>query len=150
MKHLLKQETRDSLSNAGFDAGLVYLNKGRGILRFAGAVIPLFYVEGNEVNCLKGNRQSIGYRTSDATYEFTEHELGLKPGMALYLTTDGYLDQLGGRKGFPFGKKRFQRLLQQHHQKPMAEQQRLLMTALADYQGREAQVDDLTLVGLRI
>ena len=77
------------------------------MIKFAGAETPLFYVENEELKMLKGNRHSIGYKTSDASYEFQDHIIEVKDGMSFYLTTDGYLDQNGGDKSFPFGKKRF-------------------------------------------
>ena len=36
--------------------------------------------------------------------------------MQFYLTTDGYLDQNGGEKSFPFNKKRFKALLDENKQ----------------------------------
>ncbi len=76
------------------------------IVRYAGgAELPLFY-DDDGFKIIKGNRQSIGYRKSDVDYEFNEYEFNVKKGMQFYITTDGYIDQNGGEKGFPFGKKK--------------------------------------------
>ena len=150
MKRLLRQENSESISNAGFDGGILYYNKEKNIIKFAGAEISLFYVEDNIFKTIKGDRHSIGYKKSDANYQFTEHTINVKAGMQFYLTTDGYIDQNGGEKGFPFGKKRFKKILEENHKESLADQQELLLDALQDYQGEEERNDDMTVIGIKI
>jgi len=102
IKHFLNQEDIDSISNAGFDGGILYYNKKDKIVRFAGAETPLFIIQNCKINTIKGNRHSIGYKKSDANYEFTDHNIDVSQTTQIYLTTDGYLDQNGGDKGFCF------------------------------------------------
>lgn len=150
MKHLLKQEDEDSISNAGFDGGVLYYNKDEQILKFAGAETPLFYEYEGEVTIIKGDRHSIGYKKSDANYEFKEHIIEAKEGMQLYLTTDGYLDQNGGKKGFPFGKRNFAKIIEEHHHLSFPDQQEVLLYTMMDYQGNEERNDDIAIVGVKI
>jgi PAS domain S-box-containing protein len=150
MKKLLKQDNNESISNAGFDGGVLYYNKKDNIVKFAGAETPLFYVEDKELKTIKGNRHSIGYKKSDENYEFKEHIIPVKDGMQFYITTDGYLDQNGGDKGFPFGKKRFISLLEEYANKPFFNQKNLLIESLENYQSNEERNDDITVVGFKI
>jgi ABC-type amino acid transport substrate-binding protein/serine phosphatase RsbU (regulator of sigma subunit) len=150
VKHLLKQEGEDTVGNAGFDGAILYYNKKRSKVVYAGAEIPLFYIHEGELKMIKGDRQSIGYRTSQSDYVFTNHEIGVEPDDTFYLTTDGYIDQNGGEKGFPFGKKRLKALLEQCHSESMADQQELFLMELMQYQGGLETNDDITVVGLRI
>ena len=150
MKKLLRQETSDSLSNAGFDGGIIYYNKQNQILKFAGAETPLFYVEDGKVNIIKGNRYSVGYKKCDIGYEYKETILEVKEGMKFYITTDGYLDQNGGNKGFPFGKKRFKKIIEENYIKPMKEQREIFLKEWQEYKGKNEQNDDITVVGLEI
>jgi PAS domain S-box-containing protein len=151
IKNLLKQETIDSVSNAGFDGGIIYYNKKEKIIKYAGAETALFYVDENEeLQTIKGSRHSVGYKKSDATFEFKEHTIDVKEGMQFYCTTDGYLDQNGGEKGFPFGKKRFENLILEYKDEPMADQQEVFLNELDAYQGNEETNDDVTLVGFKI
>ena len=140
----------DSISNAGFDGGIIYYNKQENIIKFSGAETPLFYVADGELSIIKGSRHSIGYKKSDVNYEFKEHTIEVKKGMQFYLTTDGYLDQNGGEKGFCFGKKRFQKIILDNYQESMADQQELFLHELAKYQGQEERNDDVTVVGFKI
>lgn len=150
LKHLLKQESEDSISNAGFDGGVLYYNKKKKVVRFAGAETPLFLIQNQEIKIIKGNRHSIGYKKSNANYEFTDHTIDVDQETLLYLTTDGFLDQNGGKKGFPFGKKQFKQLLSDHYQKNFSEQKKIYMAAIKKYQGSEEKNDDMTFVGLKI
>ena len=151
IKKLLKQESEESISNAGFDGGVLYYNKEEKIVKFSGAETPLFYFDENgEFKTVKGNRHSIGYKKSDADYEFKEHVFEAKEGMQFYLTTDGYLDQNGGEKDFPFGKKRFGNLLKENYQKPFKDQEKILVDELITYQGNTDRNDDVTVIGIKI
>jgi hypothetical protein len=69
MKKLLKQESLDSISNAGFDDGILYYNKKDNYIKYAGSETPLFYIQDDKINVLKGNRHSIGYKKSDINLE---------------------------------------------------------------------------------
>jgi len=150
MKHLLKQENKDSISNAGFDGGIIYYNKKEKILKFAGAETPLFYIKDNQLNIVKGDRYSVGYKKCDREYQYKEHTIEVEDGMQFYLTTDGYLDQNGGNKGFPFGKKRFKNIIEEYHEETMADQQEVFLYTLAQYQDNYETNDDITLIGLKI
>lgn len=74
--------------------------------------------------------------------------------MQFYLTTDGYLDQNGGEKCFPFGKKRFKNLLETYKDESFADQQERLLYALKEYRefdGKQEETnDDITVIGLKI
>ncbi|MEA1918986.1 MAG: SpoIIE family protein phosphatase [Campylobacterota bacterium] len=150
MKQLLKQESIDSISNAGFDGGVIYYNKKDKILKYAGAETPLFYFEDDELKIIKGSRYSVGYRKCDMDYEYKEHTIEVKDGMQFYLTTDGYLDQNGGEKAFPFGKKRFKNAILENRTKTMAQQKEIYLETLKKYQADEERNDDVTFIGFKV
>ena len=150
MKKLLKQEDENSISNAGFDGGIIYYNKKENIIKFAGAETPLFYIEDNELKTLKGNRHSIGYKKCDINYEYKEHTIEVKDEMKFYLTTDGYLDQNGGEKGFPFGKSKFKELIVENSSLKFENQKEILLSKMKDYMQDEERNDDTTVVGIEV
>ncbi len=151
LKNILKQE-KDSnvLSNVGFDGAILYYNKTKQIIKYSGSNTPLFYVKDGELNLIKGDKQSIGYKSSDINYQFNEHTLKTEKGMIFYITSDGYLDQNGGEKLFPFGKKKFKSIIERNHNKPLSEQKQIFMNELNIYKGNEEQTDDITLLALKI
>ncbi|GGC04875.1 hypothetical protein GCM10011352_33810 [Marinobacterium zhoushanense] len=149
IRTLLRQDSPDAASNAGLDGAVLYFDKQRDLLRFAGAETPLFYFDGvGELQTIRGDRQGIGYRSSDPHFVFTEHELRISEVRRLLLTTDGYIDQNGGEKGFPLGKRRLKELLLAYRDRPIDELREGLLAALCDWQQREERSDDLTLVGI--
>ena len=154
MKHLLKQESKDSLSNAGFDGGIIYYNRKTQILKFAGAETPLFYVDTEgEFHTIKGNRYSVGYKKCDMNYNYKETVLEVQEGMKFYITTDGYLDQNGGEKDFPFGKKRFGNIIKKHYQEPMNEIREFFLYEMEEYESMipdNERNDDMTVIGFEI
>jgi serine phosphatase RsbU (regulator of sigma subunit) len=158
LKKLLKQETnhnkpltdKNNYHDVGLDAGIVYCDKQRNLVRFAGAHTPLFYLNGTELNVIKGDRHSLGYRSSRADLTFSDHDVIATPFTTFYLTTDGYLDQNGGEKDLPFGKKRFEKIIAEQHQRSLIQQKNNFLKALQDHQKDNHQTDDITLLAFRL
>lgn len=70
----------------------------------------------------------------------------------LYLCSDGYQDQFGGKDKRKFMVKRFRELLFDIHSKPMQEQKHILNHTIEEYmqEGQQRQIDDILVLGLRI
>jgi serine phosphatase RsbU (regulator of sigma subunit) len=154
IKKLLKQETHDSVSNVGWDGGVIYYDRKAQILKFAGAETPLFYItKDGEFNTIKGNRYSVGYKKCNANYEYKETIIKVQDGMKFYCTTDGYLDQNGGEKDFPFGKRRFGNIIKKYHSKTMSKQRKVFLQAITKYEEailNHDRNDDMTVIGFEI
>lgn len=127
------------------DAGLAYLNRKTRNVTFAGAKISLLCCRGGEVRELRGAGRAIGGRRPP---QFTNTAVPAPPDTALYLTTDGLLDQAGGPQGYGFGQARLHALLASLSTEDGPEAQRLAAEeALDAYQGQTPQRDDITLLG---
>jgi serine phosphatase RsbU (regulator of sigma subunit) len=153
IKHLLKQHHKNKnklKSNVGFDGAVIYLNLNKKVLKYSGASTPLLYIQDNKLNIIKGDRKSIGYRDSDENFKFTEFTIDIKKETSIYITTDGYIDQIGGIKGFPLGKSGFKKILNQIYKFPFITQKTLLIKKFNNYRKKEGQIDDITLLGFKI
>ena len=152
IKNLLNQEDEHSISNsnAGFDGGILYYNKKDKIIKYAGAETPLFIIQDGKSTVLKTDRHSVGYKKSDKNYKYKEHIIDVSIPTKLYITTDGYIDQKGGTKGFPYGKKKFLKSLEENLDLNMQQQKELLIKIMKEYQGDYFTVDDNTVIGLEI
>lgn len=150
MQLLLHQDDKKSTSNAGFDGAIVYINKRENILRYAGSNTPLFIVQNDKLEVIKGDKESIGYKKSNPEYNFKMHERSLDAQTKVYLTTDGYLDQTGGEKGFLFGKKRFSKLIESIYMKSFLEQKLIFRDTFNEYKKNNETKDDMTLVAFSI
>jgi serine phosphatase RsbU (regulator of sigma subunit) len=148
VKTSLQQDTPYGLTDDGLDAAICFIDTREWIVTFAGARLPLYYLEGEKVRSIKGDRQSLGYRRADLDFIFAEHRVNIHKRTALYLFTDGYVDQLGWYNARRFGSRRFKKLLAMHHQAPLETQQQILLQAFTEYKGDKQQQDDLTVVGI--
>ncbi len=150
MRILLRQDEKESFANAGFDGGIMYVNKKENIIRYAGSNTPLFVVQGETLNVIKSDKESIGYKKSNPDYIFTLHEINVTQETKIYITTDGYLDQTGGEKGFLFGKKRFSKLIHYAHAKECFEQKKIFENSFDAYRGQNEVKDDRTLIAFKL
>ena len=154
MKILLKQEDKNSLSNAGWDGGIIYYNRRTQILKFAGAETALFYTEVNgDFKTVEGNRYSVGYKKCDMNYEYKETVIEVEEGMKFYCTTDGFLDQNGGEKDFPFGKKRWTNIIKENYIYSMDKQKDIFINKMNQYESMivdNERNDDMTVIGFEI
>ena len=146
----LGQHVPASVTDDGLDIGLCVVNPEERTLLFAGARMGMFMSENGIIKEINGDRESIGYKTSDPDYNFTSHRLLLEENAAIYLATDGIFGQAGGDRHLPFGKRRFLQIVTTHTDEAMSRQKQVLEEALTDYKGSEEQRDDITVVGFRL
>ena len=83
-------------------------------------------------------------------YKFSNHQIDLKKGNTLYMFSDGYQDQFGGKKGKKFMIKRFKELLLSIQDKDMQEQKEIIHKTITDWKGDLPQVDDICVIGIRV
>lgn len=149
VKETLHHNDPDLVSDDGLDIGICYIERNTRVV-FAGAKIALYVRRGNQVQSIKGKNTSIGYRSSSSKMEFVNETWEVEAGDVFYLTTDGYLDQNGGEKDYPLGKKRFMQIIGSQGEKRMAEQKEAFEKALGQYMGNEPQRDDITVLGFSL
>lgn len=128
------------------DAGLVYIDRQAGSLRYAGAKISLYASDGATLREVPGGKRALGDKRAGA---YQNIELRMEPGWTYYLATDGFLDQAGGEHGFGFGNTRFAEMLKRHARQPLTEQAAAFTDVLARYQGGQPQRDDITMLSFR-
>jgi serine phosphatase RsbU (regulator of sigma subunit) len=151
VKASLRQEhhdqTGDIISDDGLDAAICLIDNQRGTLTYAGASIPLIYALDGHIHEVKGDRHSLGYRTSRADFAFTNHVVPMSAGMSFYLATDGVTDQIGGPNRRLFGRRRLYDALREGQGLSMNAQMQRIFLILSDYRGQESRRDDMTFIG---
>jgi serine phosphatase RsbU (regulator of sigma subunit) len=88
--------------------------------------------------------------TTDDQYEYTTHEISLREGDTLYMTSDGFADQFGGPEGKKFRTVNFKKLLLSVQSLSMKEQKETLDKAFCDWKGNLEQLDDVCVIGIRV
>jgi len=146
VKDTLHQKNSNQISDDGLDISICYVENKKRLL-FAGAKMSLYVKRADQVYEIKGDRKSVGYRSSPEKIEFTNHEWMIEAGDAFYMTSDGYIDQNGGDNDYSFGRKRFIQTIADFGEIPMLEQRQAFEDLLIQYRGTELQRDDITVVG---
>jgi tetratricopeptide (TPR) repeat protein/serine phosphatase RsbU (regulator of sigma subunit) len=135
----------------GMDIGLIRFAKGdRGRAVFAGANRPLWIVSAEGLLEVTGTRQPIGYVEEPKPFEEVELMLGSRAPAMVYAFTDGIVDQMGGPKGRKLLPKGLREWLLSLWSQPVAEQAKRLTALFETWRGEHHQMDDLTMVGVRI
>jgi serine phosphatase RsbU (regulator of sigma subunit) len=117
-------------------------------LSYAGANNPLWIVRNAKIFETKADKQPIGKH--DKSKPYTTHYIRLEKGDCIYIFSDGYVDQFGGEKGKKFMAKNLKKLLLGIQDKSMIEQKTIIDDAFEVWRGKEAQVDDVCVIGLKV
>ncbi|MCA1742723.1 MAG: SpoIIE family protein phosphatase, partial [Desulfovibrionales bacterium] len=144
---MLSSQGSSGFSEDGLDMGLCIYSRSQETLYFAGSRISLFYASKDGINEIKGDRQSLGYCSSNPDIPFQSHAVGIKEHTMFYMTTDGLLDQVGDKTGLPLGRRRFVSFLNTIMGKEALDQKKALQEMFEAHQGQEEQRDDVTVVG---
>ena len=134
------------LFRSGMEVALIAIHQDK--IKFSGAGRPL-YLKNGSFEILKTDRRGIAGRAEDDNYVYTSLEIERSNNLLLYLTTDGFADQMN-EDGKKFSTRRFLALLESIADNPLSEQYKILNNELAAHQGERNQIDDITIVGIRI
>jgi serine phosphatase RsbU (regulator of sigma subunit) len=117
-------------------------------LQYAGAYNPLWIIRNGEIIETKANKQPIGQFDNPEPY--TTHSFDLEKGDAIYIFSDGYVDQFGGERGKKFKAKAFRELLLSIQDKAMEEQKTTINETFETWKGDLEQIDDVCVIGVRV
>ncbi len=156
VKHSLKQTGRDDEAKDGIDIALISIDTKDNTLEFAGAYNPVFIYRNKEIEVIKGDRMPIGIHARE--HSFTNHVRQLQKNDRIYLFSDGYSDQIGGRNSRKFMMGRFRDMIIANAEKDMSKQKEIYLKTIKrwmSYTSEEFgeshdQVDDILFIGLRI
>ncbi|MCC6180222.1 MAG: SpoIIE family protein phosphatase, partial [Bacteroidia bacterium] len=145
----LKKDGSEDGGKDGMDCSLLVFNQDKTKLQVAAANNPVWIVRDTEVIEIKPDKMPVG-KHDKQDIPFTLHEIALQKGDVVYTLTDGFPDQFGGEKGKKFMSKNLRELLAANAHLPMAEQKQLLETTFNHWKKDVEQVDDITVIGIKI
>ncbi|GEM_PF-3433505 len=150
----LKQKGASGEQKDGMDMSLISINLDSLLLHYSGANNPLFLIRNedtmSEPKLIEFKADKMPVAIHDIMVDYQVHEIQLQKGDCLYLMSDGYQDQFGGPNDKKFLVKRLKELLISIHDLSMATQQNLLESSLIAWIGNGKQIDDVTILGIRI
>ena len=132
----------------GMDISLCVLDQQNNSLQWSGANNPIWIIRNAEILETKPNKQSIG--KTDKPTPFKTHNFKLEKEDLIYLFTDGFQDQFGGKNGKKFKLANLKKLILSIHREKMQKQLEIINQAFEEWKGDQEQVDDVCIFGLRI
>ena len=149
VKTLLHQEEdKSTMTKDGMDITLVVIDRKERILEYAGANLPLLYIRNGEEFQLKPNRNPIGIYIKEKPFE--SQRLTLLDGDILYMFSDGYASQFGGEFNMKLKMGGFKDIILKNHSLPLHDQKNLLEQYFEEWKGGSQQIDDITVIGLKV
>ncbi len=151
VKTSLKQSSKGESTRDGMDIAICSVDTKNRIVKYAGANRPMWII-GNgqtEVEEIKGTKVAIGGLTNDDQH-FDTHEIKLQQGDTFYICTDGYADQFSGHDGKKLMTRKLKEILVSIQNKTMQEQEQYLDNFVEGWKGRNEQVDDILVIGIRV
>jgi PAS domain S-box-containing protein len=145
----LKQDTEDSTSRDGMDMAVFVFDADTLQAQYAGANLPLHLYTDMEIQEIKPDKKSIGGEQMEEERIFHNHEFQLKENDAVYLYTDGFVDQIGGPEEKRFSTRRFRDLILRTQHESMSTQRALLNLEWRDWKDDREQLDDVTVFGIK-
>jgi serine phosphatase RsbU (regulator of sigma subunit) len=149
IKTSLHQTGKQGEATDGMDVAFCILHKNRKKLEFSGAYNSLFLFQDGKFREYRADRMPIGIYYGEKE-SFTNYRIDVKTGDTIYVFSDGFADQFGGPKGFKYMKYNLKKLLSDIHHKPMSEQRIILEYEFEKWKGSADQIDDVTILGVRI
>jgi serine phosphatase RsbU (regulator of sigma subunit) len=141
-------EKSDEDVTDGMDIGLCAFNSKEMKLAYAGANIPLYIVRDSKLNMIKADKQPIGKHSESRA--FTQHEIAIQKNDMIYMLSDGFADQFGGEKGKKFRTSKLKELLLEISSSSVSQQRKQMEKCFSKWKGDLDQVDDVTVVGVRV
>jgi tetratricopeptide (TPR) repeat protein len=147
----LVNKEKEELNTDGMDISICKIDHLTKKLFFAGANQSIFIVDNYNTKEIKPQISSInGIFAIDKTEKITSVELDLRDGIMVYMSTDGYVDQIGEETKKKYLTSRYEKLLGQIHTLSVEKQRYMLEETFDEWKGDSKQIDDVLIIGFKI
>ncbi|PKL84845.1 MAG: hypothetical protein CVV22_10735 [Ignavibacteriae bacterium HGW-Ignavibacteriae-1] len=143
---VLNQKLAENNIRDGMEVALIAIHQDK--ITFSGAGRPL-YLKNGTLEIIKTDKRGIAGSTKNDEYQFNSVEIEKAENITLYLTTDGYADQMN-EDGKKFSTRRFLALIESIADAPISEQTAILEKEFNNHRCNREQIDDITIIGVRI
>ncbi|MBR4265914.1 MAG: serine/threonine-protein phosphatase [Bacteroidales bacterium] len=122
-------------------------------LKYAVANQRIILIRDGVAKRLKGDNMPVGRYLREREH-FETFSMKLQKGDIIYMFSDGIEDQLGGDDSDGLGHKYLIRTLEnfllKNSSEPLENQKQLLITEITSWRGNIPQIDDITMVGIKV
>ncbi len=147
---LKQDDDANYIQNDGMDISICCIDKEKNELQIASANQIAYLVNNKQIKLIESDIYSIGETFPNKTkISFTNHIIKIEKGTTIYLFTDGYRDQYGGKQDTKFMEYRFRELIFENSHHNMNEQLKILDNTFEMWKGKNSQIDDVLILGIR-
>lgn len=146
----LNQDATEHSSRDGMDAALISISNDRKHVVFASAGRPFVLLRNGEILEHRSSSFSIGGKHEGVVKQFSNITIDVEPGDMIYLFTDGYGDQFDSANRKKFSNKRLRGLFKEIAGYDEIRQYTEIENVHMEWRGDVRQLDDVTIVGIRI
>ncbi|NOZ45275.1 MAG: tetratricopeptide repeat protein [Chlorobi bacterium] len=144
--------TGDHFQEDGMEMSLCCIDIENNELQIAMANQTAIIIENDKLKHLTGDIYTVGgtfaLKQDD---EFTNYTINYSnSNTALYMFSDGYIDQFGGIHNKKFLSSQFEELLVENNKLTMNEQAVILDMTLNSWKGNNKQIDDILVIGIKL
>ncbi|HON18265.1 MAG TPA: SpoIIE family protein phosphatase [Salinivirgaceae bacterium] len=132
----------------GLDIAIISINFETHSLRYAGANLPIILIRNNQIVEFSPQKVSLG--SSFEIDNFTTQTFEIRPKDMIYMFSDGILDQIGNESQKRLGLSGLKKILIQVSSENIHQQKSQIVKTLKDWKGSQQQIDDITLLGIKI
>ncbi len=147
--HMLNKKMDEIIINDGMDMSVCAFNSKTMKLNYAGANHVMYHVRNGQLTSYDGDKQAIGLQSQERLKLFTNHEVVIEKGDVIYMFSDGFEDQFGGENNKKYKSSRFREFIQSIHTAEMSKQKTLLENEFITWKGKNEQLDDVLVMGIR-
>jgi ligand-binding sensor domain-containing protein/serine phosphatase RsbU (regulator of sigma subunit) len=145
----LKKGEQESDTVDGMDITLCVINQKNKTFEVSSSGRSLLLIRNGQIKKMKVGKYPLGLVTKKQIV-FEKETLELTPGDTFYLYTDGYCDQFGGADDDKYLDSNFEALLLKIQNQNMAEQAKTIETEIETWRGKNPQIDDMLVIGIRV
>lgn len=148
VRQSLIENLSDEEQQDGMDGALLCIDMSTNLITYAAAYNAPVIIRDKQIMINPADKMPIGKGIK--VEPFNKYTLDYKIGDCVYLLTDGFADQFGGPKGKKYKYKQVRNLMSENFEIPINEQAFKFSKSFDLWRGNQEQVDDVTLLGMKI
>ncbi len=145
----LKQDKNNYDQADGMDITLCKIDVENQEMELASANQDTYLFIDSEFISIENDLFSVGGNmTKDSEIEFTNRHFIIEPNTTIYLLTDGYKDQFGGKTNKKYGSFKMQEILKNSSKLDFSHQKEFLYKEFLSWRNKNKQIDDVLVIGI--
>lgn len=143
---VLNQRLKENNLRDGMEVCLVAIHQDK--ILFSGAGRPL-YIKNGTLEIIKTDKRGIAGQNDNDIFSYSSVIINRTENLVLYLSSDGFADQMNENTK-KYSTKRFMETLDKISNLPFEKQKEFLENEFNSHKGNREQIDDVTIIGVRI